>query len=92
MDAALTTLDTLELFIWSNLPDARVQHAPYQNVLHFNSKNDIAKRIRASKLKDVMVEVRLGPYYENMTKAPQVYGPQKVMHASLVAFHKIRGN
>ncbi|CZR68135.1 uncharacterized protein PAC_18034 [Phialocephala subalpina] len=78
LDSALTTLETLETFIWSNLPDARVQEVPYQNVIHFNSKNDIAKYIKASPLQKVLTEVILGPYYENFVKAPQVYAPQKL--------------
>lgn len=78
LDSALTTLETLETFIWSNLPDARSQEVPYQNVIHFNSKNDIAKRIKASPLQKVLTEVILGPYYQNFVKAPQVYAPQKV--------------
>lgn len=82
LDAALATLDTLELFIWSNLPDARVQKIPYQNVVHFNSKNEIAKCMRASLLGGVFTEVRVGAYYQNFCKAPQVYGPQKLPNGS----------
>jgi hypothetical protein len=78
LDAALSTMDTLEAFIWSNLPDARTAKVPYQNVIHFNAKNDIATRMRASVLADVLIQVRLGPYFQNFVKAPQVYGPQKV--------------
>jgi hypothetical protein len=76
--AALTTLDTLETFIWSNLPDARTQNVPYQNVFHFNSKNDIASRIKASPLQNALTEVIVGGYYQNFVKAPQLYAPQKV--------------
>lgn len=93
LDAALTTLDTLELFIWSNLPDARKQKVPYKNVIHFNAKNDIAERMWASKLGRVMMEVRLGPYFENMIKAPQVYGPQKVYYITLLCWcYRIEAN
>jgi len=77
LKAAESTIDTLKGYIWSNLPDARIQPVPYQNVIHFNAKNDIAKEIRKSKVGDVLIEVRLGPYFENFLKAPQVYGPQK---------------
>jgi hypothetical protein len=82
LDAALTTLDTLETFIFSNLPDGRTQDVPYQNIIHFNSKNDIVKRIKASPLQNVLTEVIIGPYYQNLVKAPQVYAPQKVRRVS----------
>lgn len=78
LDAALSTRDTLEAFIWSGLPDARISKFPYHNIIHFNAKNDIAKRMRASALANVLIEVRLGPYFQNFVKAPQIYGPQKV--------------
>jgi uncharacterized protein YbjT (DUF2867 family) len=79
LHAAESTLDTLEAYIWSNLPDARTQHVPYQNVIHFNAKNDVAKEIRKSEgVAKLLIEVRLGPYFQNLLKAPQVYGPQKV--------------
>jgi hypothetical protein len=78
LKAAESTIDTLKGYIWSNLPDARVQPVPYQNVMHFNAKNDIAKEIRKSTVGNVLIEVRLGPYFQNFIKAPQVYGPQKV--------------
>jgi hypothetical protein len=78
LDAALSTLDTLEAIIWSGLPDATTSEIPYQNVIHFNAKNDIAKRMRISALANALIEVRLGPYLQNFVKAPQVYGPQKV--------------
>lgn len=69
LDAALTTLDTLEAFIWSSLPDPRTLEIPYKHVIHFNSKNDIAERMRASLLGRVLIEV------QNFVKAPEVYGP-----------------
>ncbi|TKA78401.1 hypothetical protein B0A49_02345 [Cryomyces minteri] len=84
LEAAKTTLDTLEAYIWSSLPDARTQPIPYQNVVHFNSKNDIAKEIRRSAVGRVLTEVRLGPYYQNFVKAPQDYGPQKQSDGSWV--------
>lgn len=78
LKAAESTIDTLKGYIWSNLPDARIQPIPYQNVIHFNAKNDIANEIHKSIVADVLIEVRLGPYFQNFIKAPQVYGPQKV--------------
>lgn len=78
LDAALATLDTLEVFIWSNLPDAKSQKIPYQNVIHFNSKVEITKRMKVSQLSGILTEVRVGAYYQNMVKAPQLYGTQKV--------------
>lgn len=45
--------------------------------MHFNSKNEIAKRMSASPLGDILTEVRVGAYYQNMVKLPQLYGPQK---------------
>jgi uncharacterized protein YbjT (DUF2867 family) len=78
LKAAESTTKTLKGYIWSNLPDARIQPVPYQNVIHFNAKNDIAKMIRKSTVRNVLIEVRLGPYFQNFLKAPQVYGPQQV--------------
>lgn len=77
-EAALATFDTLELFIWSTVPDPRAQKIPYQNVIHANSKIEIGKSLQASKLGGILTEVRVGAYYQNMVKAPQLYGVQKV--------------
>lgn len=78
LKAAESTTDTLKGYIWSNLPDARSQPVPYQNVIRFNAKNDIAKGDPEVNSRDVLIEVRLGPYFQNFLKAPQVYGPQQV--------------
>jgi hypothetical protein len=90
LDAALTTLETLETFIWSNLPDARTQEVPYQNVFHFNSKNDISNHLKESPLQNVLTEVIVGGYYQNFVKAPQVYAPQKVSLASQSDMERMR--
>jgi uncharacterized protein YbjT (DUF2867 family) len=78
IDAAGTTRNTLEAFIWSSLPDPRDQPVPYHNIVHFNSKRDISDRLRRSPCQDIFTEVWLGPYYQNFSNAPEVYGPQKV--------------